>query len=168
MSYIESAVPLTELARVMKVPVTEVEAECRALSVFVGADWARRPAIEQRDAAKIVDGSERRQQEHDRAWRDHLAATEQWERDRNSAQQAAHDTAWRAAGGPRGGQLASQAGREAAAAAVQTYERQNPLPTFGGAATGQSWLKRAADVLTGVAQGGTDPVNGWHEWPGAR
>lgn len=147
---VENGVPLTELARVMKATVTEVEAECRALGVFVGSDWAQRPAVLERDAARLVDGSERRQQAHDRAWRDHLAATEAWERDGNTAQQAAHDAAWRAGGGPRGGQAATQAGREAAAAAVDKFERQRPLPKFQGLSTGQSWVRRAAATLTGA------------------
>jgi hypothetical protein len=147
---VEGGVPLAELARVMKATVPEVEAECRALSVFVGTDWAGRPAVLERDASRLVDGSERRDQEHRREWLAHLAQSEQWTRDRDAVQQSAHDAAWREAGGPRGGQFASEAGRQAARTAAEAFERTHPVPTVGGQQTAQSWFRTVADKLAGA------------------
>jgi hypothetical protein len=150
MAYIEQAITLAAVASATGTTEAKVTEECRALGLFVGTDWAGRPAVLERDAARLVDGSERRDQEHRREWLAHLAATEQWTRDRDAVQQSAHDAAWREAGGPRGGQFASEAGRRAARTAAEAFERTHPVPTVGGQQTAQSWFRTVADKLAGA------------------
>ncbi len=61
---IEAAVCLQDIARVLKSTPTKVEADCHELSLFIGCDWAGRPAISVRDAHGLVSGDARRDHDH--------------------------------------------------------------------------------------------------------
>ena len=127
----EPTVTVAEVARLVGRPVGEVKAECAALSVFVGLDWAHREAISCREAYVLVDGSARRTQDHEAAFRTHMAALGRWQEDRETvrreAWQEAHDSEVR-----RGvsSPVAADAGHSAAREAVADFERRNPEPVF--------------------------------------
>lgn len=56
---IESAVTVADIAKATNTPEADVEAEARALDMFVGADWAGRPAVSVGDAAGLASGAAR-------------------------------------------------------------------------------------------------------------
>ncbi len=145
---IENAVTLQDIAKIMKITVTKVEADAGELSLFVGPDWAGRPALSVIDAAALVSGDARRDRDHDVAWRSHLASSEGWETAREAARsgafQAARDAALRAG---RGAPSAASAGHAAAREAVGDFERRTPPPEFNGKPTSTRWLAQAASKI---------------------
>ncbi len=147
---IEAAVCLQDIAKTMKNPVAQVEADCHELSLFLGCNWAGRPALSVVDAHGLVSGATRRAQDADRAWRAHLASTEEWETERErrraGAFQEAYDAALRQG---RGAPAAAAAGHEAARVAVHDFERRTPPPEFNDAAPSRlSKMKnRAKEVV---------------------
>src|SRR5688500_11732164 len=96
----EPCVTITEVAKRAKLTVDEVKAECAALNMFVGVDWKHEEALAARDAYVLVDGSARREQEHQNAFQAHIAALQQWqtghENVRREAWQTANNEAMRA------------------------------------------------------------------------
>ena len=69
---IENAVTLADVAKALKNPVAQVESDCRELSLFVGSDWAGKPAVSTVDAHAYVSGAARRDHDHadaHRRWR---------------------------------------------------------------------------------------------------
>lgn len=148
MTLIENAVTLADVAKVTRRPIVEIEADCRQLDLFVGADWAGRAAVEVRDAEAIVTGAARRDHDHTVAWRAFQDATEAWEAERmavyNAANQAAHEEATRAGiGAPAGFAAAKDATQDA----VEAWESKHPAPTFGGNATGRTWFAKIKEVV---------------------
>lgn len=139
--YIEGAVTVADLASAAKTTEPKVRAECAELGLFIGADWAGRPAVSEADARSLVSGQAREAREQDAAWRAHIDATERWTADRERARRSAAERVLEEArrqgrGGPIVDQDAAEAGREAAWA----FERSSKAPTFNGAATVASWL----------------------------
>src|SRR5215218_6394497 len=92
----EPTVTVAEVAKLVGRPVDEVKAEATALAMFIGLDWGHREAISCREAYVLVDGSARRNQDHDVAFRAHMAALDEWQQDRETvrrqAWQEAHDS----------------------------------------------------------------------------
>ncbi len=132
---IENAVPLADIAKTMKITVPKVQANAADLDMYVGVDWAGRPAVSVIDAAAYVSGSARRDRDHDAAWRAHLAATEAWEAAREAARRTAFEGAYQASERHgRGSAIAAAAGHDVAREAVRDFERSTPVPVFGDAA----------------------------------
>ncbi|HET9871423.1 MAG TPA: hypothetical protein VFP89_02340 [Propionibacteriaceae bacterium] len=149
---IEAAVPIADVAKVTGATQRAVEDEARALQLFVGVDWAGRPAVSVVDAAALVSGSARREQEHATAWQAHLRASEAWERDRELARRAGYtEGAERAHSRGLAGPAAASAAREASREAAEKFERHTPAPTFNGEATSPSWFARAASKIKEAA-----------------
>jgi hypothetical protein len=142
---VENGVTVAEVAKRLKVPAGQVEAEARALGCFVGANWAGQMAMSERDAAGLVSGKARRDAEHATAWRAHQDATEAWQRQREEVRRAAFDAGWKVAlragqGNPR----ATDAGHAAAREAVANWERANPEPAFDEPESRvKSWIRKA-------------------------
>src|SRR5829696_6359942 len=142
----EPTVTVAEVAKLVGRPVDEVKAEATALAVFIGHDWGHREAISCREAYVLVDGSARRNQDHENLFRGYMASLDQWQQDRENvrrqAWQEAHDSEVRlGVGAPQ----AAQQGHEAARTAVADFERRNPEPVFAEPASDsrvQGWLKR--------------------------
>lgn len=160
--YIEGAVPLAELARATKRPVAEIEAEAVALALFVGIDWAGRPALGERDARQVVTGDARRAREHDDAWQEFLTRCATWTDARDQAVRDAHEAI---GADPRQGPEKHSAARDAGIEAGRRFELSNPPPTWvegvedGNAVRRYSdrpqdggLLKRAAAALTGAGR----------------
>src|SRR5829696_9631597 len=80
----DPAVTVAEVAKRVGGTVDEVKAECTALGMFVGLDWGHREAVSCREAYVLVDGSARRNQDHESAFRAHMAALERWQQDRET------------------------------------------------------------------------------------
>jgi hypothetical protein len=142
---VESAVPLAEVAKRAGLSVAEVRAEAESLGLFVGLDWKHEEAVTAAEAFALVDGSARRNLEHENAFRAYQRALEQWQADRESARRAAFQEGWKA--GVRGGLNNSPAmdmGHQASRDAVAAFERANPEPQFREPDSGrlQSWLRR--------------------------
>src|SRR5215213_8369891 len=140
----EPTVTVAEVAKLVGRPVDEVKAEATALNMFIGHDWAHREAISCREAYVLVDGSARRNQDHEAAFRAHMAALDQWQQDREAVRrqvwQEAHDSEVR-----RGvsSPVAADRGHAAARAAVADFERERPEPVFAEPESRvQGWLKR--------------------------
>src|SRR4051812_33607956 len=120
MTLIENAVTLADLAKVIKKSRTDIEAECRQLDLFIGEDWARRPAVSTIDASALTTGTARREHDHAIAWRAHHAATEAWEAERMAVHRAAYQAArTRVRSTGEGDPAANAAGREASREAVE-------------------------------------------------
>jgi hypothetical protein len=65
MTFIEEAsVSLTDVAKRAGLTVDEVKAEAAALNMFVGEDWKHQEALSAKDAFVLLDGSARRNLEH--------------------------------------------------------------------------------------------------------
>src|SRR5215213_11853004 len=127
----EPTVTVVEVAKLVGRPVDEVKAEATALAMFIGLDWGHREAVSCREAYVLVDGSARRTQDHEAAFRAHMAALGRWQEDRETvrreAWQEAHDSEVR-----RGvsSPVAADAGHSAAREAVADFERRTPEPVF--------------------------------------
>jgi len=128
-TYIQNGVTVKDITAVTKRTVAEVEveveAECRDLGLFLGTDWAGRPAVSEVDAERLVSGSARRTREDEAAWSSHLALCQQWTARRDelvrSVQRDAELAAQRA---DRGGGDAAQAGVEAGRSAGRELRAQ--------------------------------------------
>jgi hypothetical protein len=83
--FIEDGVELAAVAKHLNSTVGEVEAECRALDIFVYAACNHRPAIRGSDAYELVSGTRRKNIEHQRAWNSYRDAAEEWTKQRNAA-----------------------------------------------------------------------------------
>lgn len=160
-THIPGAVPLADIAKQLRTTVAKVEEECRALDIFVGVDWAGRPAVTDVEAYALVTGDGRKQFEHNRAWQAHAREAEAWQRARDEAVQIASSNAYRQASlafEPNG--KAQTIGHEAGREAGRRYEEQHPAPTWDEATSlaqrrytsGDSVFRRALDrVVGGVA-----------------
>lgn len=145
---IENGLLLTEVAKVAKTTTTALRAECAALMLHVGVDWAGRPAITQQDAEGLVSGALRRQHDQDLAWRQHQTDSELWEADRARVRQQAWQDAYRVAkAGGAGDPEAGSVGRQAGIEAVETFERTTPAPQWNGQPTATGWRVRLMDTL---------------------
>ncbi len=148
---IENGIALDAIAKTMKTTVARVETEARSLDVYVGVDWAGRPAVSVVEAAGLVSGDARRVHDHDAAWRAHLAATEDWEAAREAARRTAFQGAYDASERQgRGSAVASDAGHEEAREAVRDFERRTPPPRFAGQETSPRWLTQATQKIKEV------------------
>lgn len=132
----------------MKTTVAAVRGECAQLQMFIGVDWAGRPAVAEEDAAGLVSGSTRREVDQRAEWMAHLRLTEEWEAERErvrreAAQTARFDVLRRGVGEP----AAQSVGHDAAAAAVEQFEKKNPAPTYGGNATARNWVCGVVDKM---------------------
>ncbi len=133
---IENAVTLADIAKVIKSPGAQVEADALELSLYVGHDWAGRPAISVTDAAGLVSGAARRDRDHTARWQAHTAASEGWELQREQVRSTAFEDAYEASlRQGRGAPAAAAAGHEAAREVVRDFERKTPPPEFNGAET---------------------------------
>lgn len=157
MELIENAVPLADVAKVLKSTPGKVETEARALQLTVGEDWAGRAAVSQTDARELTSGAARRRQNHDERWAEHLLAAREWEAARERAVQAAAQPAYASAkreqlGDPEANSRAQQAG----IAAGRAFEASNPPPTLDGHTVAQrrfsdpSGLRRVAQRIKEV------------------
>jgi hypothetical protein len=140
----EPCVTITEVAKRTNLTVDEVKAECAALNMFIGVDWKHEEALSTRDAYVLVDGSARRNLEHQNAFQAHLAALQQWQTDhesvRREAWQTANDEALRSG---VGAPVAAERGHTAAREAVAEFERANPEPVFAEPESRiQGWLRK--------------------------
>jgi hypothetical protein len=139
--FIESAVPLAEVAKVIRKSETKTADECRELGLLIGEDWAGRHAVAVVDAHALASGQARASRTRDAAWRAHQNATEKWEQDRQHAYEtaaaAAHISATRRG---RGGPAVHTEATEAGVDAVRKFEKKNRMPTFQGTATTWSWF----------------------------
>ncbi|MDP9223281.1 MAG: hypothetical protein M3P18_05410 [Actinomycetota bacterium] len=139
--YIENSVALADLAVVTKHSVDEVTAEAKSLGIFVGPDWAQRPAVAELDAAGLVTGRLRRERDHSLAWTAHQAEVEQWEQRREAARADAAKTAYDAAvRRGLGNARAAAEGGDAGMDAAREYEKSTPPPTFDGTTLANSWF----------------------------
>jgi hypothetical protein len=141
MTFIQGAVTIADLAKATRKSEATATAECTELGIFVGEDWAGRPAVAEADAHALASGQARAIRDRDAAWREHQNATEAWEADRQrayeSAAAAAHDRATRrGVGGPSAHREASEAGQLAA----REFERKNRMPLYEGVASTRSWF----------------------------
>ncbi len=149
MNLIENAVTIAEVAKVTKSPAAAVEAEARKLNLFVGTDWAGRPAVDVRDAHALVSGAARHDAENSTANRDHLLAVEAWEGDRMRVHRAAYQAALEEANraGIGGGQAFDRA-KAAAKEAVERYETDTPPPTtLGGLPGARNWFAKVKEAV---------------------
>jgi len=136
-------VSLVEIAIVLNTSAAEIEREARELGMRVESDWKGDPCLTAADAKAIVDGSARRQHDHevrladlrkrDQDWqrRQRAAATEAVEKVR-AQQQATHLDPNQVALNPL--LVASRARSQQAAArtqAVTDFEKAEPRPRFG-------------------------------------
>ncbi|MDP9459337.1 MAG: hypothetical protein M3Q22_03480 [Actinomycetota bacterium] len=86
---ITDAVPLADVAKVAKTTAAQLEQECRALLIFVGVDWANRPAVSTTDAHNLVTGEARRRHDHETAWQQYQNDADTWARARDGAYRVA-------------------------------------------------------------------------------
>ena len=152
------AVALADLAKVTKRSVADLERECAELVVYVGVDWANRPAITAHEAHRIVTGKARRESDHDTAWRKYALDAEEWNKRRDEAVRVAAGIASRTATlafeGPGDAQRkGAEAGREAG----RKFEAENPPPLWDGSEqpltqrryTDPSLIRRVLDRVSG-------------------
>jgi len=135
-TFIENAATLADIAKATKGTVAQVEADAGELSLFIGCDWAGKPALSVIDAARMVSGDARRDAEHAEAHRRWRADSEDWELQREQVRQQAFNDHFdavrrRGVGDPQAAHGAAQAG----SAAIVAYEKVTPAPTFGDAET---------------------------------
>ena len=131
---IENSVAVADVAKTLKKTAAAVEADARDLNLFVGVNWAGKPAIGVRDAAALVSGDARREHDHAAAHGRWRADSEAWEADREDCRRTAFadhfDTARRrGVGDPAASSEASQV----ASAAIEAYEKSTPAPVFADA-----------------------------------
>jgi hypothetical protein len=93
----EPSVTVVEVAKRAGQTLDEVQAEAAVLNLYVGENWAHEPALAARDAYALVDGSARRNLEHENAWQSHTVALQQWQDERENVRRRAFDEAWKAA-----------------------------------------------------------------------
>jgi hypothetical protein len=140
----EPCVSLVELAKRVGRTVDEVRSETAALNMFVGLDWSHQEALATGDAYALVDGSARRDLEHQNAWHAWTVAMQQWQDERETLRRQAFDEAWKA--NVRAGHNNSPSvdlGHAAAREAVAEYEARNPEPVFAEPESRlQGWLRK--------------------------
>ena len=132
MTFIEEAsVSLTDVAKRAGLTVDEVKAEAAALNMFVGEDWKHQEALSARDAFVLLDGSARRNLDHQTAWHAHMIALEQWQAAREQVRREAFDVAWKDAvrAGYNNGP-ATDKGHQAGREAMAEFDKANPEPVF--------------------------------------
>jgi hypothetical protein len=123
--FIENAVELTAIAKHLKTAVAAVEAECRALNLFIGLAWNHKPAIIERDAYELVSGAARRERDHGQAWRQYAELAEERTKQRDSVYlEATKNRKLRAAD-------RVEAGRKAA----RRWEEEHPVPQWQDGST---------------------------------
>ncbi len=153
MEFIENSVTLQDIAKATKSTVAQVSADAGDLNLYVGSNWAGEPSLSLTDAHGLVSGATRRAQDHDVAWRAHLATSEGWETAREAARsgafQDAYDVALRRG---RGSPAAAAAGHEAAREVVRDFERRTPPPEFNGKSTSTRWLTQATQRIKEVVR----------------
>jgi hypothetical protein len=145
MTFIEEAsVSLTDVAKRAGLTVDEVKAEAAALNMFVGEDWKHQEALSAKDAFVLLDGSARRNMEHQNAFQTHVAALEEWQRQRENVRREAFGAEWEVSVKRGYGNSASTDKAHAAARqAVAEYEARNPEPVFAEPESRlQTWIKR--------------------------
>jgi hypothetical protein len=140
---------VAEVARRANLTPDEVKAEAAVLGMFVGEGWDHQEALSTRDAYALVDGSGRRNLEHETAWRAHVEALERWQEERENVRRHAFDPEWKANvrrgfnNGP-----SSDAAHAAARETVAAYEKANPEPQFCEPESRvQGWIRRVTAVL---------------------
>jgi hypothetical protein len=142
MNFIEGcAVTLAEIAEAAGRPVAEIEAEASRLGIYVGTDWADRPAVAVGDAYGLASGRLARDTEHQRRHTAWVNAHQDWERDKEAVRREAFQEAYdevRRIG--RSNSEASDRGHAAGAAAVADFEAANPEPRFEQEPAARSWL----------------------------
>ncbi len=158
-THVPGSVPLAELAKHLKTIVALLEDECRALYVFVGVDWAGRPAVA--DAYGLASGKLREQREHEAAWGAYQLEAENWQRARAEVVSVAEGHAYRAAVlSEKGNSKAQQLGLEAGREAGRQWEEEHPPPEWQGTQpdrqarrryTSDSMFRRALDRVVGGA-----------------
>jgi hypothetical protein len=153
MTLIENSVPLAELAKVMRTTTDKLEAEAVALSMYVGEDWAGRPAVSARDAYGLRSGAARRAADDASRWEQHRRDVDAWELAREevvtAAGQAAYDKAVRQGdGSPK----AYEASQEASVAAGRAYESNNPPPSVDGQSMATRRFQQESGVFRRVAE----------------
>jgi hypothetical protein len=125
--------------------VDEAATEAAALGMHVGESWTGEAALSTRDAAALVSGSARRDQDHQNAWHQWTVALERWQNEREAVRRRVFEEAWKA--GVQAGYGNSQStdkAHEAAREAVAKYEQATPEPVFSEPAESkiQSLIKR--------------------------
>ena len=132
MTFIDgAAVSLAEIAKHLRAPISEVEAEASQLNLFVGVDWAGRPALAAVDAQRLVSGAARRDAEHAKAQSAFTVGQADWQRRREEGRRAAYQAEFDAArrrGRP--GPVANEDALAAARVAEAEFDRANPEPRF--------------------------------------
>lgn len=147
-TFIEQGIPLGTVAEATKFgTVAKVEAEAQQLGLFVGTDWAGRPALSEWDAHLLASGAARKQQESDRAWLQHREETARWEADRQSAYLEAHAVAYRDAGGQMAGRRSDLAAQRAGDAAVSRWQKRNQAPQWQSEESTATLWRRVADTV---------------------
>jgi hypothetical protein len=141
----ENAIPVEAIAARLGVSAGEVEAEARALSVFIGEDWAQKPAMSAADAYAIVSGAGRRNLAAAAAQDEWQQARAEWVQARvafnQQKWQQAYDDARRQG---LSNAAAGEAGHEAARDAIAVWDRSHPEPQFESpTAAKPSWFQRA-------------------------
>jgi hypothetical protein len=140
----EPTVSVVDVAKRVGRTVDEVKAEAAALNMFVGLDWSHQEALATRDAYALVDGSARRDLEHQNAWHAWTVALQQWQDERETVRRQAFDEAWKAS--VRAGRNNSPSvdlGHAAAREAVAEYEKSHPEPMFAEPESRlQGWLRK--------------------------
>jgi hypothetical protein len=139
----EVAVPVVEVAKRAGLTPDEVRAEAAALNMFIGEDWRHEPALSARDAFVLLDGSARRNRDHELAWRQHTIALEEWQAERERVRREAFDEAWQAnVSAGWGNSPAVSKAHESAREAVAAYEVERPEPAFSEPETRMAALIR--------------------------
>ncbi len=159
---ITDAVPLADVAKTTKSTVAQLEQECRALLIFVGVDWANRPAISTADAHSLVTGEGRRRHDHDTAWQQYQNEADAWVRARDGAYRVAAGIASRRATlefkSPGEQQ---RLGREAGEEAARKYEEENPAPVCRTGPCPPPWRSPATAAR---ATSSAAPSTSWRVW----
>lgn len=134
---------VADIAKVLGRTAAEVETAAAELQMFVGEDWAGRSALTTTDAYALVSGTARRDRDHAAAQRAHHDRHEAWETGREAERRkvwlAAHDDARRAG---YSNSTADAKGHDAARAALASYDRDHPEPTFQTPVQRPPWLTR--------------------------
>jgi len=129
---IENAVTVAALAKTLKTTAAAVESDARELGLYVGHAWDGRPAISVTDAAAYVSGAARRDHDHAAAHGRWRADSEAWELQREAVRQQTYNEHFDAARRRGIGDPASAAeAAQVTSAAVESFEKSNPAPTFG-------------------------------------
>lgn len=144
-AFLETAVTLADVAKVTKTTASAVEGQCAELGLFVGTDWAGRPAVEAVDAHRLVSGAARREFDNHAANVARQSAVDGWEEGRRQAYDRAAAAVYAEASaegdsGPQMLQQAQAAGRKAA----EEYERTTPQPVPDASL---SWFGRLKEAV---------------------